>query len=831
VTFVLALGNAHGEQAWRCGAKACTLSRLLSAGFPVPGGFVVTTDALERTLQHCELTEEVADLLSRLEQAGPGEIGKLSAKLRATVKSATLTAELTAEVTSACTLLDGRDLAVRSSSSLEDRADISFAGQHDSLLNVRGPAACCDAIRDVWASLYSERALTYLRALKMSVRQEQMAVLIQEMVPASFAGVGFTVDPLSGDADKLVLHAVAGLGEACVSGSVASDEITLSRQGPAVTARQSTGEAEELTEKRAVAVASLLLRLEATLAAGPLDVEWACVEDDVYIVQARPMVQVSGDPGIRWESPVPGAHWRRRWRLGEWLSEPVTPLFATWALPRLSSSREHFGTGRLGWRHVPSFSMPSPWFCIVNGYFYTRQDLPAEIKAGLPFDARLKRMLQLRDFLKHWSRHDLPAYLKRFEQHQAFDFESASRRQLMDLIDVLIDEAGEFWYVLAPLGYGFERLIFKPHYERLLRQEERPHSSVLFRGYPNRGLDAQQRLYELALRIRSDEATRTLFADAVQRHEPARLPTWLHQEIAIYNRDFGHQVTSLDFYHPTVGESPEETLAALAALVRHDVDEPRARLARSCQQRERAEAEVLALLQDAGQEGADLAELMGCLQTNASVRENAIFYFQLGWPLLRRAVLALASALVDEGVLERPEQIFFLEYDELAGEIAACERRETPTSLATVASGRYETWQARCGLRPAETIPRGTANPQVRRRCGFMDDEDGARLVGQGVCAGRHRGRVRLIEDLTQPLAKGEVLVTSSASPALTPLMLLAGALVVDVGGGASHSSLVARELGLPTVVNTLDATRRLRDGQLVEVDGGEGTVRLLERV
>lgn len=835
--LVLPLGQAHDAHAWRCGAKAATLSRLLAQGFPVPPGFVVTADAFELVTRHNGNGDQLAAALRALDRAA-AEADAAAADLRAMIVTARMPEHLAAEVAAACDGLGDRPLAVRSSSSLEDRADLSFAGQHDSFLDVRGADACLAAVRRVWASLYNARALASLSALGISPGQERMAVLVQAMVPARWAGVGFTVHPLSGDAGEIVLHAVPGPGEGCVSGSLASDEITLTRQPLAVAAVRSVRQgAELLGDARALAVARLLVRTEETLDLGPLDVEWAVTGDDhgdddgVRLLQARPMTSGVGEPGIRWESPVPGAHWRRRWRLGEWLREPVTPLFATWAIPRLIASRERCGTGSLGWRHPRSFSMPAPWFCLVHGYFYARQDLPADVGAGMPFADRLRRMRELRAFLRRWSRDDLPAYLERFERHRALDVEALPAARLLELVETLLDEAGELWYVIAPLGYGFERMVFAPHYERLLGASDPPHHSVLFRGYPSPGLDAQQALYELSRRLRADPEAAALLGSASPAElarDPRRLPDWLRRELDGHHREYGHQVRNLDFYFPTLGEDPEETLAALMALVHHDLESPHALLEKSRREREEAQARVLALLRDVGPEGDDLAELMGCFQTNAAVRERAIFSFQLGWPLLRRALSALGRALADWETLEEPEQVFFLERDELAGAVAARERGDEPTAFAEVARGRRRTWERRRALEPPETIPRETGNPQVRRRCGFVDDAEGPRLVGQGVSAGFYRGRVRIVNDLADPIAKGDVLVTPTASPALTPLMLLAGALVVDLGGGASHSSLVARELGLPTVVNTLEATRRLRDGQIVEVHGGEGVVRLL---
>jgi pyruvate,water dikinase len=257
------------------------------------------------------------------------------------------------------------------------------------------------------------------------------------------------------------------------------------------------------------------------------------------------------------------------------------------------------------------------------------------------------------------------------------------------------------------------------------------------------------------------------------------------------------------------------------------VEAPQQRLAQNQRQREQARARVIKLLRGKGREGEDLIELMDCFQVNAAVREQALSAFQLAWPLLRAAILAVGEHLVERAILSKREQVFFLERDEIEGILAGTP--QTAPGLEEVARGRQLTWQRRCRLEPPDALPVDSDNPQVPDFCGYRQEDTDQLLLGQGVSAGVHRGRVRVIHEMTGPLNKGDVLVIAMASPALTPLMLVAGALVVDVGGGASHSSLVARELGLPTVVNTLEATQRLHDGQLVEVDGGKGIVRILQ--
>lgn len=840
MAFLLPLGQVRDVDARRCGAKAATLSRLLARGLPVPPGFVIPSDALDQLIREGGLAEPIGGCLRDLDALSDTELAGRADRIRVQLTRATLPPSLGEEIATALETLAAPCVAVRSSSSLEDRADFSFAGQHDSFLNLQGYDACLEAILEVWASLYSPRALSTLRALGISPQEGCMAVLVQAMVPAAWGGVGFSAHPLSGDSGELVLQAVIGGAEDCVGGRAAGHDLTLSREPLEIVESRTIDAEGSLEECQTLAVARLLLRTEETLGIGPLDIEWAitnevgdCAEADdaVRLLQARPMTSAVAIPGLRWQSPIPGAHWRRRWRLGEWLREPVTPLFASWAIPHLVASRECSGDGRLGWRPPPSFSMPTPWYCIVNGYFYARQDLPSDVGAGMPFETRLRRMRDLRRFLDRWLREHLPHYLEHFARHRAIQLEALSAAELVAFAETLLAEAGELWSVVAPLGYGFEAMIFAPHYRRLLGAHDPPHYTLLFRGYPNPRIDAQQALWELAAEIRADPPTRAHFESSTPSmlaDQPEPLPEWLRRRLAAHHRDFGHLVQNLDFAFPSSEEDPVATLTALAVLVHGDGPSPRDLLERSRAAREAAARGVHDLLRPVGDEGEALTLLMRCFQSNAAAREPALAAFQLGWPLLRRILVELAGRLVGQDILDAPESIFFLEETELRTVIAEPPGKRPSGSLAELARVRRRDWQRQRALHPPETIPRGTDNPQVRRHCGFFDDEEGPRLVGQGVSAGLYRGRVRRVEDATTRIERGDVLVTASADPALTPLMLIAGALVLDVGGGASHASLVARELGLPTVVNTLEATLRLRDGEWVEIDGGEGIVRWL---
>jgi phosphohistidine swiveling domain-containing protein len=861
--FVLSLDDAHGTEAWRAGAKAAHLSVLRGAGFTVPNGFVVAAEALEHYLEANGLAERAKVLLYGLEGKGPGGLVGETAALRELVTSASVPPPLAQEVRAAWRALGGVPVSVRSSSSMEDRAEFSFAGQHDSLLNIVSEESLEEALKQCWASLWTDRAMHYLLAMGVSPRQLRMSVLVQELVAADVSGVAFTIHPVTGDGNHTMVSAAYGLGEATVSGEVSPDEALVQREprqvasytigekqamvvpqerGGTTTLVISSGRRAEacLTTEQTLAVTDLALRVEERMGGVPQDVEWAFVGETLHLLQARPMVRVSvSRDEVAWESPVPGAHWRRNWRLGEWLSEPVTPLFATWMLPILVQAREEQGLGYLGWGAPESFAMPHPWFCIVNGYFYTRQDMSQHRMQAFGQQAPEQRAMQMSEhgtWLTGWRDELLPPYLERFDGHFQFNIAQVSSAELLGFTEGLMREAGEFWYLMAPIGFGFEEMSFKPYYDKLVPEEEgeRLDYTAFFSGYPSPPLDGEQALYELAERVRADPAlAQHLFGSAPDAVVQAfdKQPEWFRRAFQDYLSVYGHQLYNLDFYFPTMGEVPAATVAVLQGYLRFETSSPRESVAERARQREQAVRWVDSRLADRPEDRQMMRQVVRGFQALAAMREEIAFHFQRPWPLIRQGVMELGRRMAEAGVILDAEELFFLELDELRGAMAAMDRGEGIVGLSAVAMGRRQTWEHRRRMAAPARIPVDEEDTLDRYPTGYVRDQEGARLLGQPASPGRARGRARVVrspEDMAL-FNKGEVLVTAAASPAYAPLLLLAAGWVTEAGGGASHSSLVARELGVPTVVGTRVATEVIKDGQLLELDGSRGIAVLLD--
>jgi pyruvate, water dikinase len=295
---VLRFDHAACRDAAAAGGKGASLARMAELGLPVPSGFVVHAEALAASLP------DGGGRLRAILASDPGRAPQL-------VREAVIARELREQIELAYAELGGSDppVAVRSSACAEDSEMASFAGQQETYLHVRGADRVLDRIRDCWASFFSERAVFY-RARKGSLDDLGMAVVVQRMVAADVAGVLFTCDPVRRRRDRMVVEAVFGLGEACVSGQVTPDHFVIARDGAlkqsrlavqpfAVVSAPDGGTTERplepdegglptLGEERLRELAALGADLEERLG-GPQDIEWAVEQGELYVLQARPV--------------------------------------------------------------------------------------------------------------------------------------------------------------------------------------------------------------------------------------------------------------------------------------------------------------------------------------------------------------------------------------------------------------------------------------------------------------------------------------------------------------------------------------------------------------
>jgi pyruvate,water dikinase len=641
------------------------------------------------------------------------------------------------------------------------------------VLDVRGREELRAAIQRCRQSAAASRVEVYRAARGTSV-DRRMAVLVQRMVAPEAAGVAFTANPVTGDRGEVVMTAARGLGERVVSGEAVGDEWSV-RAGRAV-CRRSVEHAIEPAQ--AIALAKLAREIEGHFDV-PQDIEWAIARGRLVVLQARPMTSLP-DP-VRWDPPSPG-HWSRTLRLGEWLPEATTPLFADWLLERIEAG---FLVGMQG---DAGAAVPFR-YAVVNGWYFTappRRPLIAFLRAAVRSRGRilsffLNALLRvwsrpeladqrlLRRLSDAWQKSTLPSY-RRLIEMGVTAVVRATPGELEQWIDEIGSKAGEALWSLAVVGGSAWKI------EACLARFLRRHvPEVAERG-------TQALLGSLPA------------VDAVRGVAP-------------------HAVESIDWYRPPAGE-----------LGRLDEGGWVDRRALGVAARQRVEAACREALCVDPERLARFETMLEVAQRYAAIREEQARALTLGWPLLRRCVYRLAARAIGIGIVQEEEDAFFLTRAELLG---SAEQHETARRRRTL-------WQRQRRL-PAPLVI-GTrsktmeaAVDSVVRAVRTRRPHAGSAIVGHPASPGRATGAVRLVhgpEDFDR-LLRGDVLVTKGTAPAWTPLFARAAAVVTDGGSLAAHASLVAREYGIPAVVGTGDATSRLSDGQLVTVDGNAGVVEL----
>ncbi|MGW2159220.1 PEP/pyruvate-binding domain-containing protein [Nonomuraea sp. NPDC001699] len=806
------------------GGKGASLARLVRAGLPVPGGFVVTTGAYRSFVS--AFGDEIAS---------SGDPGALFAAHE-------IPAGLAAQIEAAHAALgDDVAVAVRSSATAEDLPELSFAGQQDTFLNIRGDGLL-EAVRRCWASLWNPRAVAYRERNGVPHDDVALAVVVQELVDADAAGIMFTADPVTGARDEIVVNASWGLGEAVVGGQVTPDTITLSggrvtgsrvADKTVMTVRTASGTREEpvpeelrrrpvLDPPQAVELAALGERVQA-LYGLPMDVEWARRDGTFAILQARPITGLK--PQVEeWNDSLKGDYLWTAGNLGEAIPDVMTP--ATWSFVRL------FIHEAMSASALPGFDLVGN----IGGRFYMNLSVVHSIAAALGMRSRLGAVEQV--FGKLPPGLEMPLVgLSRWEiirrvLPMAVNLQRRVRRNLKEMPAFLAASrrrCEELRERVAATSSG-------PELADLWTAEIKPHvvtSSRMLEAAGRQGgatlVWTRDRLRRLMGEVDAEAMLTGVNADGelaslgpvlglgrLARGEISR------EEFALA---YGHRGPhEFEVSRPRPGEDPAWIDAQLTGLrdLRAGTE---ALLAR--QEKARQEAWARFAARHPGKEAKMRARVR---RWNAVVRdrENARSENMRAFWVLR-AFVVRAGELTGHG-----DDLFHLYLEEildvLRGDPSALERvpvrRATHDLYAalppypTVIVGRFDPvrWAADPGRRADVYDARGFDVPVSDTVTGFP----GAPGVVEGVA------RVIAGPEDGDRLKSGEILVTTLTNVGWTPMFPRAAAVVTDMGAPLSHASIVARELGIPAVVGTGNATMRLRDGDRVRVDGERGTVELL---
>lgn len=832
---IIPLDEADRSRLALVGGKAANLGETARiAGVNVPPGFCVTTRAFHA---HVGGSAALAAALSRLAHLPPGDAGQAGAcaDVRALIGHLPLSEALLAAL--AARLAAGGEntaWAVRSSATAEDLPAASFAGQHASCLDVVGVDAVAAAIRTCWASLFTDRAVAYRERSGIGHDDIAMAVIVQRMVAADVSGVMFTADPVTGDRTVTAIEAGAGRGEAVVAGSVVPDRVKL-RAGRVVE-RNGRG-APLLTDAQARALAALGARIAAHFGR-PQDVEWCLRDGECHVVQSRPITTLF---------PIPprdddGRHVYLSVGHQQMMTDALKPLgLSFWhmlaARPMFEAGARLFvdvtaqlaaPAGRAALlqmlnrdpliRSAVDELLERRFIATLPGPEAAPPSPPASGSGAAPDPALVHTLIARSEAAVAEARRQLAHK----SGNDAFDFIAADlaalKRQLTapESRQALMAGIDASWWLEDHLA---DWLGMRAIADVLAQSVDHNVTSRM-------GLD----LLDVADAVRPHPAAVACLR-ALGAHDDlaglARVAGGRQALAAIdgYLARYGMRCAGeIDVTRPRWRERP----AALVPMILAHVDrfapgEARRRFEAGLARARAAERDVLERLR-AGPDGAARAA-----QTKAAIDRLRAFigyreYPKYGWmcriDVHKQAMVREARRLADQGVIDRADDIFYLRFDELR---AAVRERRADRALIRA---------RRAGFAQVERL----APPRVLTSDGEAlfgriagDDPPAGALAGLGVSTGVVEGRARVTDNVADARTEpGDILVTTYTDPSWTPVFLTVAGLVTEAGGQMSHGAVVAREYGLPAVVAIRDATRRIRDGQRIRLDGTRGVVTLL---
>ncbi len=852
------IDRAHVALVGGKGAHLGELSRV--EGVRVPLGFCITTGAFKRIAAEAQIDDRL-DGLSRLKPGDREAIRVLSAEIRRSLEGIAIPEDLVAAITRALARLDDHAAyAVRSSATAEDLPTASFAGQQDTYLNVVGPAAILEHVSRCWASLFTERAVTYRLRNGFDPRKIHMAVVVQQMVFPQAAGILFTSDPVTGSRKIASVEATFGLGEALVSGRVNADVYRV-RDGeivaraiaskplaiyasPAGGTQTQVIEPEQrlqpaLNDAQVVQLDQLGRRIEAHFGC-PQDIEWCLVDGSFHFVQSRPITTLF---------PIPAAGDRENRvyvSVGhqQMMTDPMKPLGLS--LFQLTAGRPMYEAGgRLFVDVTRPLASPA-----------SRASLLEVLGRSDPLirDA-LQLLLDRGDFIRPGP-DDGPAWAPpgggsatRIETDPAIVTELVARDQaaIATLRRDIRAKSGAalLEFILADVEEQ-KRASFDPRGLQVIMAAfeaawwlneqlqawlgDKNVADTLTRSVPgNVTSEMGLALMDVADVIRPHpeivaflERAEDDFLDALPSLAGGRDA---RDALRAYLDKYGMRCAGeIDITRPRWSERPT---ALVPVLLRHiksfEPGESKRRFERGRQDALRKEAEVLERLRalpEGERKAQETKRMIDRLRAFVGYREYPKYGIVSRYLIYKQALLGEAEHLVQARVLREKEDVFYLTFPELLDVVRT---NQVDDRLLVRRKDAFRSYRA---LTPPRVL---TSDGETFAGAYRRDDLPVGALVGLPVSAGIVEGRARVILEMTEAdVEAGDILVTVYTDPSWTPLFVAIKGLVTEVGGLMTHGAVIAREYGLPAVVGVEHATRRIRDGQRIRVHGTDGYVEIL---
>lgn len=854
------------------GGKAHSLIRMIELKLPVPPGFVLPVEFFTEWFEAIKITDAWKSFLEADVHS------KLRTSCDALKKEASRLSLSQAQKESILSALSnfhhkGELFAVRSSSPEEDLEGSSFAGGYETILGVTKDGIE-DAIKKAFASCLDQRVAIYKKQHGFDFRNPKIAVVVQTQIASDVAGVGFSLNPVSNSYDEAVINSNWGLGETVVAGIATPDTFIVDKEKFSITERRlgaketsiwllDDGGTEErssnrcdefsLSAEQVFALTKLIIQVEQSYAR-PMDIEWAFAAGEMYLLQARPITTfVPLSPEL---VTAPGAQKRLYLDVTicvQGLFKPISVMGTSFLrrAVRVITSKVFGKDMSVSVDESFAYMTDGRIYCNVSNLFeFAGQQKIATAFANLdPSAAKIIGSVNEEEYrshnkeIKHIPLHLLlqlpsiglhvlearllPEHAHRHVLQEVRDFKRDARHiadqasNIDDMSTELCDRLRKAVFSAVMPAFATSRIALQRMKGIAGEGNFESDFKDLERGLPhNPTIEMGLFLYHMSLLLPEDFDGSQIEAKLASRDLPAQFLSAWDEFVFMY----GHRgPTELDVAAPRFREEPANLLAQIVTLRKSTSaeDNPQERFDRGQMLRNEAFESLCEKMHDRGWLTLkEFSSLYRVYETLAGYREMPKYLVIYCIDLVRQNALKMGAELAARGRLDSAGQIFDLKLEQAVEALSnqdldlrklAAENRIIINQLNAVASlptvidsrGKIIT------LPPAEI-------------------KDGS-VVGTGVSSGVARGPIKVLHSPDEkPLDRGDILVARATDPGWTPLFVNASAVVLEVGGMLQHGALVAREYGLPCVTGITDATKLWEDGTLVEVDGSNGTVRLV---
>lgn len=868
-SYVISFQDIDKTKLMAVGGKGTNLGELSKIeGISVPEGFCISTEAFKRILEERTSIKKLLDKLSLIKVEDREKIMEISGEIRKAIEETAIPSDINDEITSLLSKLGEKDAyAIRSSATAEDLPTASFAGQQDTYLNIIGKESILKHISRCWASLFTERAVTYRVQKGFDHRKVQLSVVVQKMVFSQASGIMFTADPVTSNRKVLSIDAGFGLGEALVSGMVNADiykvrkgeiiDKKISIKKLAVYALRNGGTKERdiaserqnrqvLTDEQILKLEVMGRKIEEHFGC-PQDIEWCLSDDNFYIVQSRPITTLYPVPEGKDEEKhvyVSVGH-------QQMMTDPLKPLGIS--LFRLTSFGHRFeGGGRLFIDVMPMLTSQDSRKILLDTMGQhdplIKYSLITIIERGdfvksLPSDKKEKNSVKSNKGMSWDSLLQLEKdssmvsdLIKSSESSIEELKENLQRKSGSDLLNFILEDIQELKKLLFhPKSFDvINTAIYASSWINEKMEEwlgEKNAADILSQSAPN-NITSQMglELMDVADAIRP-------YPEIIHYLQKVKDDNFLEEVVrfnggeevrdAIYSflRKYGMRCSGeIDITKTRWSEKPTTLIPMLLSNIKNF--KPNAGKEKFQQGRQEAlkkEQELLDRLKDLpeGEEKVKETKLMiTLLRKFIGYREYPKYGMINRYFLYKLALLKEAEALVQGYVIKEKEDIYYLTFEEL-GEVLRTNKLDY-----RIIENQKEKYKFYEKLTPPRVI---TSDGEIISGKYKGENSPKEAILGLAVSSGVIEGRARVILNMEDAdLEDGDILVTPFTDPSWTPLFVSIKGLVTEVGGLMTHGAVIAREYGLPAVIGVENAAKVIKDGQRIRVNGTEGYVEIL---